>query len=356
MARRTLARLIAALMLGLAPMPVAPMTSAQPAPVQVIQGSDGTLYLVQGSNAWTLVPDPISEDELAGLSPSGELDAAIPSPLLAESTLPGALRVVHDGGGTLYLVQGGNAWTLLAAPISDEDLAVLAIIGELNGTVVAPGQNAPAANPGQGVPIGNPGADAPVVSVNPAPADQPPATAMPSPSPTVAPTSSAGTHAVTKGVLGTAGPWKYVKGGLNSSFPYSEFDPPGFPTAATAFNTADGLNFAADKVLHLRYVSGGTNQSAAYPLTDAIGNLSWGSCPRGGLAYGKCPSEYVTGAKIIMELIGTFATASGEIVGRPFALGNTNDLVIPAGASQLLLGVNDTGYFNNTGSMQISVS
>ena len=56
--------------------------TAQPAPVQVVQGSDGTLYVVQGSNSWTLVPDQISDADVATLSPSGEIDGILPSELL----------------------------------------------------------------------------------------------------------------------------------------------------------------------------------------------------------------------------------------------------------------------------------
>ena len=55
---------------------------AQPAPVQVVQGSDGTLYVLQGSNSWTLVPDQISDADVATLSPSGEIDGTLPSEFL----------------------------------------------------------------------------------------------------------------------------------------------------------------------------------------------------------------------------------------------------------------------------------
>ena len=55
---------------------------AQTAPVRVIQGSDGTLYLVRGGNAWTLVPELASDADVAALSPSGEVDGSIPNDLL----------------------------------------------------------------------------------------------------------------------------------------------------------------------------------------------------------------------------------------------------------------------------------
>jgi hypothetical protein len=52
--------------------------SAQPAPPQVVQTSDGTLYLVQNGSAWTLVPNQIDDADLSRLNQSGELDGTIP--------------------------------------------------------------------------------------------------------------------------------------------------------------------------------------------------------------------------------------------------------------------------------------
>ncbi len=56
---------------------------AQPAPlpVRVGQGSDGTLYVLQGGNSWTLVPDQLSDSEVATLNPGGEIDGTFPNQL-----------------------------------------------------------------------------------------------------------------------------------------------------------------------------------------------------------------------------------------------------------------------------------
>lgn len=54
----------------------------QQSPLRVGQGSDGTLYLVQGGNSWTLVPDQLSDSDVAGLNPSGEVDGVIPNQFL----------------------------------------------------------------------------------------------------------------------------------------------------------------------------------------------------------------------------------------------------------------------------------
>jgi hypothetical protein len=51
---------------------------AQTAPVRVIQGSDGTLYVVQGGSSWTLVPDQASDSDVAALTPGGEIDGTLP--------------------------------------------------------------------------------------------------------------------------------------------------------------------------------------------------------------------------------------------------------------------------------------
>ena len=55
---------------------------AQPAPVRVVQRSDGTLYVLQGESSWTLVPDQISDADAAALTPSGEIDGVLPNELL----------------------------------------------------------------------------------------------------------------------------------------------------------------------------------------------------------------------------------------------------------------------------------
>ena len=56
-----------------------------------------------------------------------------------------------------------------------------------------------------------------------------------------------------------------------------------------------------------------------------------------------------------MELIAVFTDESGAIVATPVAVGNAADRVVPSGASALSLGVNDSGYFNNLGSLNVSV-
>jgi len=61
---------------------------AQTAPVRVVQGSDGTLYVVQGNGYWTLVPDQISDADLAALTPSGAINGTLPNELLVAQAPP----------------------------------------------------------------------------------------------------------------------------------------------------------------------------------------------------------------------------------------------------------------------------
>src|SRR5207249_810926 len=68
--------------------------SAQAVPVRVVQGSDGTLYLVQGGSAWLLVPDQLSDADLANLTLGGEVDGAIPSEWLAAPAPPAPVEMV----------------------------------------------------------------------------------------------------------------------------------------------------------------------------------------------------------------------------------------------------------------------
>jgi hypothetical protein len=61
---------------------------AQQVPVRVVQGTDGTVYVIQGGNSWTLVPDPISDADTAALSPGGEIDGVLPDALFAAAPPP----------------------------------------------------------------------------------------------------------------------------------------------------------------------------------------------------------------------------------------------------------------------------
>ncbi len=49
-------------------------------------------------------------------------------------------------------------------------------------------------------------------------------------------------------------------------------------------------------------------------------------------------------------------TAKKQIIGTPFAIGDNGTVTVPAGASELLLGINDDIFSDNTGSWTVSVT
>jgi hypothetical protein len=159
---------------------------------------------------------------------------------------------------------------------------------------------------------------------------------------------------VTVTVPGTAGPWLF-NGGLNSSYQYTFF---GYvPTGPTVVSTSDGFNFTAGDKLSIQYISGlvsaGPND---WPYTDGLGTTS--SDANGTYGYALPPSLYMNpalGPYHIGELVGTFANSTGQIVGTPFGIGNGGNFTIPAGATRLQLGVNDTILDDNGGSWNVMV-
>lgn len=110
-----------------------PAVRAQTVPIRVVQGSTGTLYLAQGGNAWMLVPSPLSDDDLATLTTIGGLDSGL---IVGQSP---ALRLVQGSDGTLYLIQTGSAWSWTVQPgqIADDELATLTLGVEIDGDVPA---------------------------------------------------------------------------------------------------------------------------------------------------------------------------------------------------------------------------
>jgi hypothetical protein len=54
----------------------------------VVQHSDGTLYVVLGSDAWTLVPDRMGGTDVAALQPIGEIDGTFPNELSIATPAP----------------------------------------------------------------------------------------------------------------------------------------------------------------------------------------------------------------------------------------------------------------------------
>jgi hypothetical protein len=107
-----------------APVPAAPGA-------RLVQRSDGALFLIRGTNSWSVVPESIGDDELATLSPGQEVDGLLPL------VQPGGARIVQASDGSYYVLEGGAAQLLLPDQINDVDLAALSLGGELDGTIPA---------------------------------------------------------------------------------------------------------------------------------------------------------------------------------------------------------------------------
>jgi hypothetical protein len=161
-------------------------------------------------------------------------------------------------------------------------------------------------------------------------------------------------------VAGTAGPWEWVNGGLNTAYPYtpagSGSGNPGSPAAPTLISATNGFRFSVGDSLTISYVSGlvsyGGNGS---PHVDANGDTN--TLANSTTYDGGFPSNYMSPYPIYTaELVGTFANSSGQIVGSPFAIGDLGTFTVPTGATQLQLGVNDNWYGDNSGSWTIQVT
>lgn len=168
--------------------------------------------------------------------------------------------------------------------------------------------------------------------------------------------ASAGIAPVNKSVAATQGPWLYTVGGLNSAFQYGVGD----ATTPTIVSSADGLVFTPGSMLSVQYLGGTVSgHPASVPFTDANGDTSNAVNNTLEPTGGKFPSFYFNVADYPAyadELVGTFADSSGQIVGTPFKIGDSRSLTVPAGATRLQLGINDTAFSDNAGSFNLSIS
>jgi hypothetical protein len=112
---------------------VAVTALAQAAPLRVVRANNGTLYLVQEGKLWKLVPDPISDSDLATLQSRGKFVGAIPAqfqvaaqPLTSAPAPPApAPDLLTDSlrADILAAIDRGNAaWTAAQLSLNPADL------------------------------------------------------------------------------------------------------------------------------------------------------------------------------------------------------------------------------------------
>ncbi|HUO31902.1 MAG TPA: hypothetical protein VMU80_21960 [Bryobacteraceae bacterium] len=164
---------------------------------------------------------------------------------------------------------------------------------------------------------------------------------------------------ITVDVNSTDMPWLYSDS-LNSAYQYGTYD----GTDPLSVSAASGLSFTPGDILTVTWQSGSACMGYAFsePIycgTDALGDTQYIVNNSPGTSGKVMPSYYMDPATYpiyLGELVGVFADSSGDIVGTPFAIGNSLSFAIPSGTTQLLLGVNDDIYSDNQGSYTISIS
>jgi uncharacterized protein (TIGR03437 family) len=155
-------------------------------------------------------------------------------------------------------------------------------------------------------------------------------------------------------VNGDQGPWQQS---LNPSFNYGFGD----NQAPAAVSASSGISFTTGATLTVTYVSGQVNvlPGNGFPYTDANGDSADPTNNTIIPTYGNYPSYFMNHSSYPVyagALAGTFAN-NGAIVGTPFPIGDgPATFIIPSGANQLLLGVNDDYFVDNVGSWKISVT
>jgi hypothetical protein len=157
---------------------------------------------------------------------------------------------------------------------------------------------------------------------------------------------------VTTTVNGTSGPWSQS---LNASYGYGVGD----NSAPDVLSATNGFSFAAGGEFIVTYVSGCVSAGSGFPCDDANGDTSEpfnnlpGSSGKNAPSFYMNPSTYPIN---LTSLVGVFAD-NGVIVGTPFALGDgPTTVTVPTGANELLLGINDDIYSDNTGSFTVDVT
>jgi concanavalin A-like lectin/glucanase superfamily protein len=148
----------------------------------------------------------------------------------------------------------------------------------------------------------------------------------------------------------TAGPWSTD---LNPGFDYSgqDYTPP------IAIDSSSGITLTPGSTVTVTYLNGLVQAGVGYAPNDGNGEPGNVTNYYNGV-YSPFPAFFMNpGPDVLsMELVGTFAN-NGVIVGKPFPIGNgPTTLTVPAGANQLLLGINDGHFSDNTGFFNVAVS
>lgn len=161
--------------------------------------------------------------------------------------------------------------------------------------------------------------------------------------------------ATTITVPATAPPWAWVNGGLNTNYQF------GTTVGATAPAVVSGL--IPGQVLTIS-ATGITSFDGGIDTEGPGGGLSATGLTPGSIGTG-FPTKFMANAALsgvnsatnylgIGGLAGAFCKSDGTLVSI-LAVGLGGTFVVPAGADQLQLGINDDDFVNNTGSFTATV-
>lgn len=144
------------------------------------------------------------------------------------------------------------------------------------------------------------------------------------------------------------GPWDPS---VNPTFPYGRADQ----------NAPAAMPVTPGERVFIGNATGQVRAAGDFPLTGPDGYTSdpYGPVDNKQLTPGiYCPSARTPAdwPTYLVALMGTFADSSGLLVGQPFEIGTKSLLVtVPEGASQLLFGLNDDKFADNSGSFSVQV-
>jgi VCBS repeat-containing protein len=154
------------------------------------------------------------------------------------------------------------------------------------------------------------------------------------------------TYSVDMTVNSRSGPWLIT--GTNPWYAYDAAAP------ATIVNSGN-FPIVAGETINFLATSGQTRTWSEAPFVDANGHP--GGVVNTGTLGTYMPGHWVPGGAQVNALLGTFTDSNGIIVGDPFLIGaSSTNVVVPTGATQIMMGLSDDIFGDNTGQINVTVT
>ena len=150
-------------------------------------------------------------------------------------------------------------------------------------------------------------------------------------------------------VQGQTVPWLLIPAPLNSAYTYTNCCPALNPVSVAV---------TPGELITVNYVSGLWSISNPIGTTYGYSGNPFGSWDANGNPNVVNGSGAALPGAHSAALVGGFATATGQLIGAgPILIGNSFSGVVPAGATQLLMGMNDgTDFADNSGAVVVNVT